>query len=669
MFVGWVNHKSPKTVTGKRSKRIVAIGRYRVYAFKPTANSLSLSDHMYDIYDVQVAKAKIVIRFTKNQNRELPLTDLVGYDWEIHKPLEFVNALRTAFRLITLGFPDDIIFPVKASDPETEKSLESVPTTIVPSDPGVAFISTYKAQCNYYRATVNQEVFLYITDLVKAGKTDFNLTDCPGFDPLSKLNFDSQPLIAALYYNHYFTGLNCDNTTDKRAVSLLCNVAKYNRTLTRLSLSNLDSGLVSSLNGLGESLKANQWNNIRHLDISNNDLGARAFAGICMALESMQHELITLNLSRCGLFSPSMVQLFDVFNRNSVMSLSIEEMDLSFNRLDLDGSTAFQNWLVQSASTKDRKSSLRKLFMIGCNISVPFVTRGLLSLPYLREVDIAQNKIEDPASGQMISSVLDVTTTMKFLRISNCNLPADSVQHVIQAFGANDKLQDGHVDISYNSISDKGEVLLKPLQNSFGFSILNFAGMKIKDMVFIDLLTVLQNMPTLTTLCLDNCMKSISNEKSDEVAKRLGNLITHNVGLRGLSISGGFQKVVTQFLQALTTNSSLIELDISNNNIEDAGALALTVALRDNTSLLYVNCDQNRITFAGYKMLLTALKNYNRTLQGFEFPWVDYASITSHQKNVIPEIRAVLQTIQNIVASNTARSGFERQRYLSELMK
>jgi len=68
-------------------------------------------------------------------------------------------------------------------------------------------------------------------------------------------------------------------------------------------------------------------------------------------------------------------------------------------------------------------------------------------------------------------------------------------------------------------------------------------------------------------------MKTISNEKCEEVARRLGNLISMNVGLRGLSISGGFQRVIPQFLQALTTNSSLIELDISNNNIEDAGTV------------------------------------------------------------------------------------------------
>jgi len=56
------------------------------------------------------------------------------------------------------------------------------------------------------------------------------------------------------------------------------------------------NSVVSSLSGLGESLKANQWNNIRHINISGNDIGARAFAGLCMALESMQHELISLNI-------------------------------------------------------------------------------------------------------------------------------------------------------------------------------------------------------------------------------------------------------------------------------------------------------------------------------------------------------------------------------------
>jgi len=40
---------------------------------------------MYDIFDVQVSRAKVVARFTKNQNRELLQTELVGYDWEIYR--------------------------------------------------------------------------------------------------------------------------------------------------------------------------------------------------------------------------------------------------------------------------------------------------------------------------------------------------------------------------------------------------------------------------------------------------------------------------------------------------------------------------------------------------------------------------------------------------------
>jgi hypothetical protein len=201
--------------------------------------------------------------------------------------------------------------------------------------------------------------------------------------PITSSQFDT--LVLSRTYFHL------PQSNDRKAISLFCNVARYNRTLTRLSAVNIDSSLVSCLVGLGDAIRVNGFNNIRHLILSGNELGTRGFGNICSALDSLPHELLTLCIGRCGLYSPSIVQLFDVFLRlvflflcstylfkphttslllrNPNMALAIEHFDVSNNRVDMEGSSAFQNWLMSTANKQ--KSAIRKL-NLGTFLSTSF---------------------------------------------------------------------------------------------------------------------------------------------------------------------------------------------------------------------------------------------------------------------------------------------------------
>ena len=60
--------------------------------------------------------------------------------------------------------------------------------------------------------------------------------------------------------------------------------------------------------------------------------------------------------------------------------------------------------------------------------------------------------------------------------------------------------------------------------------------------------------------------------------------------------------------KALTTNTSLHELDLSDNQIGDEGVEALTAALIDNDSLRYLHLDNNRVKDRGATALDNLLK-------------------------------------------------------------
>ena len=55
--------------------------------------------------------------------------------------------------------------------------------------------------------------------------------------------------------------------------------------------------------------------------------------------------LRTLSLAHCSLNQSALVHFFDMLQENP-LSNSLEELDIAFNTLGPDGSSALSNWLV-----------------------------------------------------------------------------------------------------------------------------------------------------------------------------------------------------------------------------------------------------------------------------------------------------------------------------------
>lgn len=128
--------------------------------------------------------------------------------------------------------------------------------------------------------------------------------------------------------------------------------------------------------------------------------------------------------------------------------------------------------------------------------------------------------------------------------------------------------------------------------------------------------------------------------------------------IRRLSIAGGFTKSIVPFLDRLHSKSPLVEFDISNNKIGDAGAVALSEMLRENTTLEVLKCDNNAITLTGALCLCLELHSspivilpgwlsflslfmYNHTLRWMDHPWQDYARIYSSYPNT-PQVETFI---------------------------
>ena len=96
----------------------------------------------------------------------------------------------------------------------------------------------------------------------------------------------------------------------------------------------------------------------------------------------------------------------------------------------------------------------------------------------------------------------------------------------------------------------------------------------------------------------------------DEGAKALADALKTNTSLIALNLSNNNveDKGAASLADALKTNTSLIELNLSNNNVEDEGAEALADALKRNTSLTELDLSDIIVGDAGVASLADALK-------------------------------------------------------------
>jgi Ran GTPase-activating protein (RanGAP) involved in mRNA processing and transport len=115
--------------------------------------------------------------------------------------------------------------------------------------------------------------------------------------------------------------------------------------LTKLVLSRISAD-TSVVIKFGKALEENKSHSIQVLDLSNNRIHDKGLLQLCHAIKSFNHALIHLNLSNCALTSKGISYLMTALEFNWGVSLSIEYLNLSNNKLDDHGSLVLERWLL-----------------------------------------------------------------------------------------------------------------------------------------------------------------------------------------------------------------------------------------------------------------------------------------------------------------------------------
>uniref|UniRef100_A0A8C5WCR6 Uncharacterized protein n=1 Tax=Leptobrachium leishanense TaxID=445787 RepID=A0A8C5WCR6_9ANUR len=400
----------------------------------------------------------------------------------------------------------------------------------------------------------------------------------------------------------------------------LCNLKEL-----RLRCCNLTSSCCDELH----SVITNQY--LLKLDLSLNDLQDSGVQLLCEGLRHRDCVLQKLRLERCGLTSSCCEDLLSVITTNQ----SLITLDLSRNNLqDSEVKRLYEG-------LRDPDCVLQELRLWDC-CQTPFNKVDLLSSfitnRSLTTLDLSYKRRKNKTLKRLFVSLDRPDCVFQELRFCNCGLTSSSCVDLCSVIGTSRSLI--KLDLSWNKLEDLG---VKRLCEGLRGCILQELWLEHCDLTSScceDLYSVMINLPSLITLDLSH------NNLRDSGVKRLSDgLWDPGCVLQELRLERcGLTSSCCEGLRYGITNRFLIKLDLSRNKLEDSGVERLCDGLRDpvchlqelrlercgltssccedllsvittNQSLITLDLSRNNLQVSGVKRLYEGLRDPDCVLQ------------------------------------------------------
>uniref|UniRef100_A0A672QXZ3 Uncharacterized protein n=1 Tax=Sinocyclocheilus grahami TaxID=75366 RepID=A0A672QXZ3_SINGR len=390
----------------------------------------------------------------------------------------------------------------------------------------------------------------------------------------------------------------------------------------------------SIVTSLKKALKSNP-SHLRELNLSGNKLGDSGVKNLSDLLMNPQFKL-----KGCDITDEGCSALTSALKSNPS---HLRELDLRMNELGDSGVKNLRDLLMSP------QCKLEILDLCGCSITHEqclILTSALKSNPsHLRELDLSENQIKNTGAHNCLiltSALKSNPSHLRELDLSENQIKNTGMSHLC------DILNDSHCKLerlSLNQIQISSyivclQLLIMILSFCLSFFSLNFCG--ITDKKCFILTTALKTNPShLRELNLSvNQIKSTGVNHLCETLKdvrcKLERLRLNDCNLTDKSCSA--------LAPVLGSDTSLKELNMNNNNLQDSGVKllctglenvkcelellclrkcglteescsALATVLRSNSSLKELDMSNNNLQDSGVKKLQNGLENTNCTLQ------------------------------------------------------
>ncbi|CAM4584307.1 unnamed protein product [Leuciscus chuanchicus] len=370
--------------------------------------------------------------------------------------------------------------------------------------------------------------------------------------------------------------------------------------LNRLKLNN-NSITAEGCSALTSAFNSNP-SNLIELDLSENKVGNSGIEKICPLLENTQCRLTKLKLSDCSISEEGYKALASALRSNPSHLI---ELDLRGNDPGQSGVKELDDLL------QDEQCKLKTRFLKSdaAQEACEYLTTVLGKSPLLlTELDLSEDKLGDLDGEKLSALLMDSHGKVDKIKLNNCEQTEKSCSVLATVLSSKTILKE--LNLNNSRLLDSGvKEICEGLKNPVcELKILKLSDCSISEGGYKALASALRLNPShLIELDLRG------NDPGQSGVKELSDLLQdQNCQLKTLRLRncGLTEESCSALATVLRSNSSLKELDISNNNLQDSGVKKLQNGLENtNCTLEKLRLSDCSIREEGYKALASALRS------------------------------------------------------------
>ena len=531
--------------------------------------------------------------------------------------------------------------------------------------PSQEFQFAYNANCSYYDTTYHHDIPRYFHYLLTTGNGVFDMTQLPIHileDALGE-STDVRPITGSLCFCPYLYGFTCENVTKSDLVKACAAPILMNSNLRMIRL--VDTGSTDGCKEIATAMMRNEGSKVVYWDLSEHKMDISHFG---QALGSYTAPVVSLKLTNCQMDGFEMTTLLTSLIENEFL-YEIRQLCLSGNRMTTSHTNQLAEFLRRTDGTHLEVLEIGPVQ--GLEVIVESLVVGGHQLQKLKLIDTS---IAEKGESALVD-LIGASDSLDELDLSGCQLSATCLESILGALSQNNRIT--QLKLRLNRLDSRSmlDLLRKPDRKTEHL------------IAFLEKDESLRN--KLTALSLNN------NSVSQDELSRIVALARQMANLRELSLSGNFStsmsdvpktlisllelpnvetlllaggdgfkfgEAIISFIGALINNSTLKRVDLSNNEIGDAGLKKLATVLRNNTVLSSVSVDGSKPKEMSTITELLDVVAQSDTLIDFSYPIEDIYDIVTdlddERRARSFELLAHLQaTTESKLSANRAKMG------------
>ncbi|BFZ13041.1 hypothetical protein BsWGS_16081 [Bradybaena similaris] len=604
----------------RMESRILALSPCRLFLLTARVPSkLECSFHFLDIQAVESKKSNQLTVVVEGKTYTFISVEANSDEMDL-----IITHIGTSLKQIFPSFPlERLIVKIDVQPGDRLKTMNDMIKSAESKEqaPCGGFTMMYQCMCDYHGLPFRDEVAWDVDTIYHSHDSrELRLQD---FDHLS--GKELVPIIGALEHNAWFKRLNANNVKlAGEACSEIIRVMKRNAVLEEVSLSN--TGIKAEfVQKFALAVLSNSGTQLTSLDLSNNLLEDKAIFHLFGTIKLLPCGLTSFDVSKTGLTTRCLNRIGEVLLQAPNILAGLAILKINDNGLRGDDFPMLYTCLAQPNAityldvsfTDCALDALCDPLLRGCpNLATLKASRTVFTHKKNKDVNV-------PMSWKHLFSSM---CCLEHLDLSNCRLPVEALKDLMLGLSSNRNVQ-VYLDLSSNEFGMAGANVLA----SCITSVASIKGLDISNNGFdIDLKVLLPEIARnshLKHLSIGRNFANIKPKHMPDVMDAVTLVLQEeSSGLESLSLADSRLRADTTYIiNALGSNNTLQEIDISGNLIGDLGARLLAKALLINTRLSKVIWDKNAVSAQGFEDVAEALQK-NMTLKKMPYPVNDAAA-------------------------------------------